>query len=955
MTSTKHTEFEFYQNNCKLPTESHQLVYLISSNWWETWIKFTESKMKKANKPGVIDNSSLVTTEGKLRSSLSPDEYKIVTKEFWEYIDQLYSSKPELSFYTSYTQDTYKSSYVQLYPRVVPVCNPKNEKQKKINIELYDHLTEKEIEKVITKDLGNKLIQKSQIIYLSRDDKKKLLPLDFPQNQLLGEIVNQLVGIVILKKKLNNKEVIEFINKPKITELFEKNEKNNYISRKDLTKIFGATKELDLFLDIKPKNNGESKKKNDKLNLRSLRRYNLRATSSPQKNLQNLKIIPPYPSFVGIINLGNKCYMNASLQCLFQTNHLVQYFLSSGHYKEINYSNILGCEGQLATSFGDFIKKYWESNNQIIQPDEFLTTFTNFFPHFHNLSQQDAQEFLVCFLNGMHEDLKRLPEKTKTENTKVIESDEENSIIYDLFHGRSKSLLTCEKCGQLSKKFESFLHLSLALPKKQFLNHKMTLVRRDRSNKTTKYFISSNRWNGLTGVIKSVKENANLTDEKIMICQIENGRIKTRFTKKNQELLMSKQLKNLYAYEFKSNNIYELENDFNYIEIISNFDNGNLKFPSLLKMKNGNYSYNDISFAILLHFYGRLKNLDTLNLKAESKIDEFETVIKSKSKIVFSSSSSSLEGGLVNENNGDRKSIDEGDNNLKNRKRKPCNLPDRSNKMKQKKNNQGSFIKNKERNDEDSSGSDDSDDSEDLEYSEGNENDNFDYNFFFEILEIQNGNEIEKIDPKQKKSREKLFTIKPEANTKIVIQWNKKITNSIIKKSDLEEVIKHPNIKMVKDNSFSFNNSITIEQCISNYVKEEKLSKDDRWNCPKCKEQVTATKKIIFNKMPQILIIHLKRWEKLAKLTKNETFVHFSQFLDLQKYVEDPQQRCLYRLYAVINHYGRYTDGHYTSVVRNLKNDRFCSYNDIEVEEINNLRNVKTRHAYILFYLKLDN
>lgn len=55
---------------------------------------------------------------------------------------------------------------------------------------------------------------------------------------------------------------------------------------------------------------------------------------------------------VGFENLGNTCYMNAALQCLIRLPNLVEYFLSNGHLKDLNVSNVLGSEGHIACAFG---------------------------------------------------------------------------------------------------------------------------------------------------------------------------------------------------------------------------------------------------------------------------------------------------------------------------------------------------------------------------------------------------------------------------------------------------------------------------------------------------------------------------------------------------------------------------------------------------------------------------
>ena len=55
-------------------------------------------------------------------------------------------------------------------------------------------------------------------------------------------------------------------------------------------------------------------------------------------------------------------------------------------------------------------------------------------------------------------------------------------------------------------------------------------------------------------------------------------------------------------------------------------------------------------------------------------------------------------------------------------------------------------------------------------------------------------------------------------------------------------------------------NSVSIYDCLNYFMMEETLSGNDKWYCSRCKDHVTAQKKMEVYKAPDYLIIHLKRF-----------------------------------------------------------------------------------------------
>lgn len=99
--------------------------------------------------------------------------------------------------------------------------------------------------------------------------------------------------------------------------------------------------------------------------------------------------------------------------------------------------------------------------------------------------------------------------------------------------------------------------------------------------------------------------------------------------------------------------------------------------------------------------------------------------------------------------------------------------------------------------------------------------------------------------------------------------------------------------------------------------------------CPRCKKPRQANKKLDLWRLPEILVIHLKRFS-YNRFFKNklETFVDFPiHDLNLSNYIShiDSQLSNCYQLYAISNHYGGMGGGHYTAFV-DVSMASFLSY-----------------------------
>ncbi|KAF3036830.1 CSN-associated deubiquitinating enzyme Ubp12 [Didymella heteroderae] len=146
---------------------------------------------------------------------------------------------------------------------------------------------------------------------------------------------------------------------------------------------------------------------------------------------------------------------------------------------------------------------------------------------------------------------------------------------------------------------------------------------------------------------------------------------------------------------------------------------------------------------------------------------------------------------------------------------------------------------------------------------------------------------------------------------------------------------------------------ITLDECLTETSKSETLSEDNPWYCSNCKEMRRATKTLDIWTVPDILIIHLKRFSGFRSFRdKIDDKVDFPvEGLDLSGKVGFPEDKSLvYDLFAVDNHFGGLGGGHYTATAQNFFDKQWYNYNDSSVHRCSGGEEAVTKAAYLLFY-----
>lgn len=125
---------------------------------------------------------------------------------------------------------------------------------------------------------------------------------------------------------------------------------------------------------------------------------------------------------------------------------------------------------------------------------------------------------------------------------------------------------------------------------------------------------------------------------------------------------------------------------------------------------------------------------------------------------------------------------------------------------------------------------------------------------------------------------------------------------------------------------------ISIYDCLDKFVEREQLADTETVYCSRCKDMLAPIKKMDIWTAPDILLLHLKRFQFLTGqyMVLREKITEVVDFpiegLDLSRYVQGPvsaEAPPIYDLYAVSHHMGGLGGGHYTATAKNFINNQW--------------------------------
>ncbi|XP_019504868.1 PREDICTED: ubiquitin carboxyl-terminal hydrolase 11 isoform X1 [Hipposideros armiger] len=627
------------------------------------------------------------------------------------------------------------------------------------------------------------------------------------------------------------------------------------------------------------------------------------------------------PGICGLTNLGNTCFMNSALQCLSNVPQLTEYFLKNRYLEELNFCNPLGMKGEIAEAYADLVKQAWSGHHRSVVPQVFKTKVGHFASQFLGYQQHDSQELLSFLLDGLHEDLNRVKKKEYVElcdaagrpDHEVAQEAWQNhkrrndSVIVDTFHGLFKSTLVCPDCGNVSVTFDPFCYLSVPLP----VSHKRVMevffVSMDPRRKPEQHRLVVPKKGKISDLCVALAKHTGVSPERMMVADV----FSHRFYK-------------IYQLEESLSTILDRDDIFIYEvsgrSAICENSREDVVLPIYLRERTPARDYNNSYYGLMLFGHPLLVSVPRDRLSWDNL---YHILLYRLSRYVTRPSSDDEDDGDEKADMAPKESIPKpghaagcssqnpgpeqagpssgvagGSRAPMNNAPGPSHWPQR--------------VRRKH---------------------------------LFTLQTVNSNGTSDRSN----------FNEDTHAQPYIAIDWEPEMKKRYYNEVEAEGYVKHDCVGYVLKKA-----PVRLQECIELFTTMETLEKENPWFCPSCKQHQLATKKLDLWKLPETLIIHLKRFSYTRfSREKLDTLVEFPiRDLDFSEFVMKPQNELAPELYkydliAVSNHYGGLRDGHYTTFACNKDSGQWHYFDDNSVSPVTE-NQIESKAAYVLFYQRQD-
>lgn len=220
---------------------------------------------------------------------------------------------------------------------------------------------------------------------------------------------------------------------------------------------------------------------------------------------------------------------------------------------------------------------------------------------------------------------------------------------------------------------------------------------------------------------------------------------------------------------------------------------------------------------------------------------------------------------------------------------------------------------------------------------------------YFEVFRQQDADEF----------LHELFQVMPKNLIKI---FEGKMTNVIIDASNYSS--KSSTSEIFTTISINVKNHSDLESSFRDYLRDDLIFEGND------KSTVVAYRRIVVNKLPKILIFHLKRFDysfDYQTRMKINSFFSFPTAINMDDYIYDNNagKDAVYGIYylrGVVIHSGESFGGHYTSIIKSDSGWLLCNDSSVRKIDENYMINMSygdiektNENAYLLFYEKDQN
>ncbi|KAJ8660699.1 hypothetical protein O0I10_003747 [Lichtheimia ornata] len=708
----------------------------------------------------------------------------------------------------------------------------------------------------------------------------------------------------------------------------------------------------------------------------------------------------------GLTNLGNTCYMNSALQCLSNTPQLSKYFLAGKYKEELNRDNPLGMKGHVAEAYGKLIETLWSGKSSSTAPREFKHTISDFNHSFTGFMQHDSQELLAFLLDGLHEDLNRilskpyreLPDFDNMADQEIAQESwsyhkaRNDSIIVDLFQGQFKSRLTCNTCEKVSTTFDPFMYLSLPLPIHKKKRIKFIYVPFSPSSRTQQLSLEVPNKMTIDQFRDKVAEKTNSKiGASLLVAEVFNGKL-YKVLDLDDAVDTIGDSDEIYVYQFPGIVPTPAPSGYNSYSGGYTLRGGRNASSSSNKQRESKIIVIPIycravsedgkrslfGGPLMLSFPkdladkpDRIRRVVTHQVERHATVKLFEEVPTDaqanqsqlqplpglfKMKIIPEERSYTGDSNIIPTGFSTwfgREDLED----LEERGAKNQRLREEEAKRPATNKSNDDDVRNDVRRSWEKRQHGRKSDKMMARRGSGSFNPGSRY---------RSGSTSSSSDHDEPEPAPKADIVQGEG---LILDWPIEKAEEVFGYDIVHAGTSNPGWKDVdmldedidqqEEMAAKKNKNVTLADCLTEFTKEELLSEEDLWYCPRCKEHKRASKKFDLWRLPEILVVHLKRFTHTRSWRdKIDDFIDFPlKELDLTDRVlsvKNPDdipkdERYIYDLYGVDNHFGGMGGGHYTACAQNWMDEKWYNFDDSHVTEVDE-GNAKSRAAYLLFY-----